>query len=378
MHRRLLLAGSVAGVTALPFRPGLAAGTAARDLVWDVLAGGDAARPYRIFLRVPAAPPPAEGYPVFYMLDGEAQFGLVEAALRDDGARDEAAAGGTQARGAQAGDAQAGHAPAGNVPAGEVPAGSARAGDARAGDTQAGDTQTGNTRTGSTRTGSTRAENGPDEASATPPGGEVPRDGVEPVVPGLVVAIGYAGESRREYDYTPPSEGGPAEEGGAEGFLDFIERELKPRVEAAFPVDRRRQALYGHSYGGLFALYALFTRPGSFHRTVAASPSIWYGNGAVLRAEERFAASPPPDAGALELLVTVGELEGGRPGSAGGDSDLARVAQQVERARALSDRLGVLGERGPRMRFHIFPGQNHGSVIPVALRRGLRFAFRPG
>ena len=310
MQRRLLLAGSVAGATALPFRPGLGTGAAARDLVWDMVAGGNPARPYRIFLRVPAAPPPAEGYPVFYMLDGEAQFGLVEEALRDTGSHE-----GLSLEGGSPGEA---------------------------------------------------------------PGGLLAGDGTGPVVPGLVVAIGYRGKSRREHDYTPPSEGGPPEEGGAEGFLDFIERELKPRVEAAFPADRRRQALFGHSYGGLFALYALFTRPGSFHRTVAASPSIWYGNGAVLRAEERFAANPPPEAASLELLVTVGELEGGRPGSAGADSDLARVAQQVERARALSDRLGVLGERGPRMRFHIFPGKDHGSVIPVALRRGLRFAFRPG
>src|SRR5690606_11603577 len=60
--------------------------------------------------------------------------------------------------------------------------------------------------------------------------------------PGIVVAIGYPGESRRSYDYTPPAERAEPERrldgtaypvernGGADVFLDFIETVLKPRV----------------------------------------------------------------------------------------------------------------------------------------------------
>jgi predicted alpha/beta superfamily hydrolase len=39
-------------------------------------------REYRIFISVPTAPPPAEGYPVLYALDGNASFGSLAEAMR--------------------------------------------------------------------------------------------------------------------------------------------------------------------------------------------------------------------------------------------------------------------------------------------------------
>src|SRR3546814_19712655 len=52
----------------------------------------------------------------------------------------------------------------------------------------------------------------------------------------------------------------PPPSGGADDFLAFIEHELKPLIAQRYPVDARRQILFGHSYGGLFTLYTLFTK----------------------------------------------------------------------------------------------------------------------
>lgn len=101
----------------------------------------------------------------------------------------------------------------------------------------------------------------------------------------------------RSYDYTPPvaaealgamNPGGTAG-GGAPQLLDLLERQLMPEVAARIPVDPRRRILTGHSYGGLFTLFALLERPGLFAGYMISSPSIWYGDGAVLASRAGFA-----------------------------------------------------------------------------------------
>ncbi|WP_258585788.1 alpha/beta hydrolase [Mesorhizobium sp. AR02] len=129
---------------------------------------------------------------------------------------------------------------------------------------------------------------------------------------GVIVAIGYpvAGAYdplRRSWDLGPPPgktyppfyEGtSEVRTGGAGDFLAFIEEELKPWVASRTRIDDKRQALYGHSFGGLFALYALFTRPLSFRTFIAASPAIYWEDRAIDRFLEAFDGCPQwPDGG---------------------------------------------------------------------------------
>ena len=66
-------------------------------------------------------------------------------------------------------------------------------------------------------------------------------------------------------------------DGGAAAFLEFIEKELVPHVEANYPVTQFR-TLIGHSYGGLFTLFALAERPALFNYYLAIDPSMdWSG-----------------------------------------------------------------------------------------------------
>ena len=89
----------------------------------------------------------------------------------------------------------------------------------------------------------------------------------------IVVGIGHPGDAvihpaERQRDYTPPALGRAATPGagGADILLDFIARELQPRVAQAFATDPERQTISGHSFGGLLVLHALFTRPAQFTR----------------------------------------------------------------------------------------------------------------
>ena len=123
----------------------------------------------------------------------------------------------------------------------------------------------------------------------------------------VVVGIGHPGDApydqpARQRDYTPPPPGGSAtaQAGGADLLLGFIARELQPRIAAAFPVDAQRQTITGHSFGGLFVLHALFTRPAQFTRYAATSPSVWWNQGQVLQTQ------------ALYLREILAQYQGGK------------------------------------------------------------------
>nr|WP_245214846.1 alpha/beta hydrolase-fold protein [Pararoseomonas indoligenes] len=201
--------------------------------------------------------------------------------------------------------------------------------------------------------------------------------GAKDVGAGLIVGLGHGGEgpydrAARARDYTPSFPAAPAGAGGADGFLDFVIGGVLPELERRFPIDRARLGLFGHSYGGLLALYAFFSRPGLFRRVASASPSLWFAEGAVLEMARRFAAAPPPAAAGSALLLTVGGLEEADDGTPRGPVRVAR--RMVGRARDLA---AILRGASVAVDFTEFPGENHGSVLPAALSRAVPFALSP-
>lgn len=218
------------------------------------------------------------------------------------------------------------------------------------------------------------------------------------VEPALVVGIGYPTDlpldlKRRTFDYTPevdrtalsaPPDGSAwPPTGGAGGFLDFIEDELKPMIAAELPIDPTRQVLFGHSFGGLFTLYTLFHRPHAFQAYIAGSPSIWFGERVILSAERRLADTLGDSDEEVRVMIAVGALEQtvsprerASPGSA---SRAAWVEKNrmVDNAREMAARLEQLAPRGLHLAYEEFPGENHVSVIPALISRALRFALAP-
>ncbi|MBC9209352.1 alpha/beta hydrolase [Roseomonas aerophila] len=200
---------------------------------------------------------------------------------------------------------------------------------------------------------------------------------------GVIVAIDFplddTEEARRDFEYTLPVPEGFSEvrgrHGGADALLAVIEHELRPLVEAAFRIDPARRALFGHSYGGLFALHALFTRTQSFSTYLAASPSIWWGGGVLLREAESFAAHPAPHGAPPRLLMTFGSLEGRlRPdGTVVPPGGQRRI--MGDNVRELAERLHALPGRFGALEVQEFVGENHGSVRAAAAGRAVPFAF---
>ncbi len=162
----------------------------------------------------------------------------------------------------------------------------------------------------------------------------------------------------------PPGELPPdVQPGGAAAFLDFITRELKPAIEDQFAVDTKDQTLVGASLGGLFALHTLFSVPQSFQRYLALSPSIWWDDRVILQQERSFAKdrSDLP----VNLFLSIGALEEAEHG----------VARMVSNLYELDAILRGRSYPSLRLAMEVFPNENHVSVYPASLTRGLRTVF---
>ncbi|MBR0956672.1 alpha/beta hydrolase [Bradyrhizobium japonicum] len=213
------------------------------------------------------------------------------------------------------------------------------------------------------------------------------------VSPSVIVGIGYPtvhwiDAKRRTYDYTPlvaadrlPRRPGNRvwdETGGADAFLDFIQCELAPAISDEFAIDPDRTALFGHSFGGLFGLYALLTRPTLVRSYVAASPSIWFAPDALAERLKAFAA---PSLAPRRVLVTVGSLEQGGMSSAEADADdygsWLRRNRMVDNAHEFVAALTRTAAASLDVSFRTFGDENHASVVPSAISLALRFALPP-
>ncbi|WP_313741418.1 alpha/beta hydrolase [Pseudomonas sp.] len=187
----------------------------------------------------------------------------------------------------------------------------------------------------------------------------------------LLVAVGYQSEQRieraaRTYDYTPNVPGLEEQRdpltqqpsGGVDAFLDLLTGRMRMLVVSQAPIDLERQTLWGHSYGGLAVLHTLFTRPGAFSGYAAASPSLWWREGALVREAEGLA----------------GRLGGARPdvllmrGSEEPDSPRGSVRNDAgQPLRELAAELASV--EGVKVRVQGFEGLGHGPMLAASLRR---------
>src|SRR5690606_36074244 len=137
----------------------------------------------------------------------------------------------------------------------------------------------------------------------------------------------------------------------------------------------------GHSFGGLFTLYAMTARPASFQTYVGASASFWYADGMLRERVERFVADRKPGDAPLRVLMTAGEYEQAISPAMQRGPNADKIAAdlkaraQVDRARAAAERLAAAP--AVHAEFQEIAGEDHGSVIPAAIGRAVRFILAP-
>lgn len=113
----------------------------------------------------------------------------------------------------------------------------------------------------------------------------------------------YVAEPDRHFPYT----------GGAAAFVDFVAEEWRGLIADRYGSDGPN-VLLGHSFGGTFTLYALFTRAALFDAYIALSASTWVSERFLFDAAERYFSDHPRAAGSANrrfVYMAVGENDGG-------------------------------------------------------------------
>lgn len=187
----------------------------------------------------------------------------------------------------------------------------------------------------------------------------------------ILVGIAYDGPLRyrlnRTRDYTPtfvPDDGyGPEYQkhsGGGPDFRAFIKNELIPFMDANYRT-RDERTFVGHSYGGLFGSWVMFTEPELFDHYILVSPSLWYDNRLIFRLESEYASKHKQLS--AKVYFTVGSHEWNSRRNM--VTDLRDFTTQV-RAHAYSEL---------KIAMKVMEDETHNSVFPAGLSDGLRYLY---
>ncbi len=177
----------------------------------------------------------------------------------------------------------------------------------------------------------------------------------------LIVGIGYDSPlaydiKRRTRNLTPAASGEEyTNGGGAAEFYDFVKDELFPLVEKKYSTAKSNKIYFGHSFGGLFGIYALLRDDGIFDEFFIASPSLWWGESQLIRdALDEGKLRSNLKAKFIMLVAGSREMRKGKTDKAG----ILKAADLAE----------ILEARGLSCEFRLYEGASHGEVIPLALQ----------
>jgi uncharacterized protein len=170
------------------------------------------------------------------------------------------------------------------------------------------------------------------------------------------IVVGITNTNRLR-DFSPVASDNFPGSGGADTFINFMEKELLPFVEANYRTSPYR-TIIGHSLCGMFSIYTLITKPEMFNSYVAISPYVVYGNNFIMD----FAVDNLPNYASLNkyFYYTVGGLEP--------EYLVTSVVSLVE----------IFNEFAPddfQHRYKLMEGDDHSSSVLLTVYDGLKFIF---
>jgi predicted alpha/beta superfamily hydrolase len=156
----------------------------------------------------------------------------------------------------------------------------------------------------------------------------------------------------RRRDFTPTHFPKWPSTGGAEKFLNFIEKELIPYIDSNYRTEPYR-IFIGHSLGGLLVIHSYLTRPKLFNAYIAASPVLqWDSLYPVKQAEQLLPKHPT-------LPHTLFAALGDEP-------------PYVEAFNAFQDVLKKTAPPSLDYEFQQFKNEDHGTITTPTFHLGLK------
>lgn len=164
------------------------------------------------------------------------------------------------------------------------------------------------------------------------------------------------GLNSRDRDLLPAKVSGSPLSGGADAFATFLSTELIPYINRTY-ASTGSATLFGHSYGGMFTMYAFLTHPEMFDHYIASDPALWWNDGYVNRIASTKLKTFPHNRKTLFI--------GGR---AGGMYEAFGIRQMV------SD-LQAEAPESLRWKQMAYDDEDHGTVRLKNIYDGLKFSY---
>ena len=160
--------------------------------------------------------------------------------------------------------------------------------------------------------------------------------------------------------------------GGGEKFLEFMEKELIPYVEEKYPVTGYR-TFVGHSFGGLTAVYALYSHPELFSNYVAIDPSMWWDDWVLVDEADAVLDGSSLEGKALFLGVANTMEEGMDLDRV--REDTARSSNHIRSILSFIEKLENKQDSPLEFGWEYYEDDDHGSVPLITEYDALRFLF---
>ena len=151
--------------------------------------------------------------------------------------------------------------------------------------------------------------------------------------------------------------------GGGSEFLRCIKDEIIPFIDTKYNTKTNEKTLVGHSFGGLFALYTLFSEPQLFTSYLISSPCLPWDDRVIFKMESEYAQNNKELPS--NIFLSVGSLEN------------LPDDMMVHQLRELAAVLELRKYKGLNITSVVFEGESHYAVTPYAFSKGLRVLFPP-
>lgn len=193
----------------------------------------------------------------------------------------------------------------------------------------------------------------------------------EAIVVGVSYSKGDDSTISRTRDYTPTyspnepnghSSAARKVSGHAKEYTAFLADQVIPLMQQNYRVDSNSKIFVGHSFGGLLGSYILVNRPEVFDHYIIGSPSLWYDNKVIFAMEKAYAEKHKSLK--AHAMIYVDDNDGSLNNKKMADDVLA--FEKILRSRNYS---------GLNLRVEVIKDENHHSVFPGLLSRGLMAAI---
>lgn len=164
----------------------------------------------------------------------------------------------------------------------------------------------------------------------------------------------------------------PNSEGRGEQFLNYVEKELIPHVDAKY-----RSAPYrtfvGHSVGGLVVVHTLVHRPQLFDSYISLEGALWWDKRRVVK-DAKSVLGQPSYEGKTLFIAMANHLET-KPSLKQVRNDKSRNSELIRSNLELIDDFAKHKPQALRLGQQYYPNDSHSSLTLQAEYDALRFIF---